>query len=442
MLLGCILPSKSAFSASAPPAPASPPALAISQIKITGDEFVVLRNNSGKDITDLSSYWLDDFNNNQPMSAGASRSTQQLPAAKLANGQTLLLSSNGMAACGAAVAGKLSVSLTDGGGFLQVVQVSQSPLGIIQMPIDYVSWSSGTDPLIPNVPSSTKSPRAVYYRYANSTGFAWQLADLDTANPCQLNVAGSTSVSSGLTAAVSPVPSVKGVSTASLSIPDSDVGLAAPQISEVLPNPASPQTDAEDEFIELYNFNNNSFDLSGFILQVGTTTVHKYTFPDGTHMDPHQFMAFQSLDTGLSLSNSSGQVKLLDPGGNLLSQTDEYGTAKDGYSWVSADGLWQWTTTPTPNAVNIITTPPLSKTAVKGTATAKKTKTASSKSSSKAPAAASSAPAAKPPAGLHPGVLAGIGSLAVVYGLYEYRYDLANQLIRLRRYRAARRIAG
>jgi hypothetical protein len=57
-----------------------------------------------------------------------------------------------------------------------------------------------------------------------------------------------------------------------LAIPDSDAGLAAPQISEVLPNPTPPATDAEGEFIELYNSNNNIFDLSGFSLQAGNTT--------------------------------------------------------------------------------------------------------------------------------------------------------------------------
>jgi hypothetical protein len=443
LMFGAVfLPIKPALSVTAPPPPAAPPALAISEIKITGDEFVILRNNTGKDIADLSSYWLDDFNSSQPLGPGVSRSTQQLPAAKLASGQTILLSSNGMAACGAAVVAKLSVSLTDGGGFLQVVQISQNSLGVLQLPVDYASWSSGADPLIPNVPSSTKDPKAAYYRYANSTGFAWQLADLDPSNTCQLDVAGGSSVNTGLLQATSPVPSIKSVSSnTGLSIPAGDVGLAAPQISEVLPNPAAPQTDADDEFIELYNSNNNIFDLSGFILQVGTSTVHKYTLPDAAHMDPHQFMAFLSSDTGLSLSNTDGQVKLLDPGGNVLGQTDEYGTAKDGYAWIQVDGLWQWTTTPTPNAANVLTSPPAAKTAVKSASTSKGSK--SGKTSSAASSPSSNFPSSGTPAGsLHPAILAGIGSLAVVYALYEYRNDLANQLYKLRRYRAARRIAG
>lgn len=431
--------SRPAISAASPPM-AVPPVLAFSEIKITGDEFIFLKNNTGQDITNLNSYWLDGYNSSQPLSAGVTNTAQQLPAVKLANGQTLLLSSDGMATCGAAVTAKLSISLTDSGGFLQLIQTTQTALGITKFPIDYLSWSSGADNVISNVPSGSKDPKAVYYRYVGNNGYAWQLADVDNSNTCQLNVANSSSVSSNLAPAPTDVPSVAGISTQEeeISMPASDIGLAAPQISEVLPNPAPPQTDAEDEFIELYNSNDKDFDLSGFILQAGTAATHKYTFPAGTVIGPKKFQAFTSDDTGLSLSNNSGQVSLLDPSGDVLSQTDVYGTAKDGYSWVSADGLWQWTTTPTPNQVNKITVP-LTKTSVKGSSTSKK---GPSRAAAATPGSSNSSGGGTPVSGLHPAILAGIGSLAVVYAMYEYRNDLANQLYRFRRYREARRIVG
>lgn len=438
LLAGC----RTAVSAT-PPAMAVPPVLALSEIKITGDEFIFLKNNTGKDIADLSSYWLDGYNSNQPLSAGVTNTAQQLPAVKLASGQMILLSSNGMATCGAAVTAKLSVGLTDGGGFLQLIQTSQTSLGITKFPIDYLSWSSAADNVIPNVPSSSKDPKAAYYRYASNNGYGWQLADVDSSDTCRLNVANSTSLSSNLAAPTSAVPSVVGISTSdeTITLPAADIGLAAPQISEVLPNPAPPQADAEDEFIELYNSNDKDFDLSGFILQVGTTTLHKYTFPAGTIIGAKKFQAFFSADTGLSLSNSSGQVSLVDPTGNVLGQTDIYGTAKDGYAWVSADGLWQWTTTPTPNAVNKIAVP-LAKLSSKSKSSSASKKSSSSKTLAAAPNSSGSSGGGTPVASLHPGILAGIGSLAVVYAVYEYRNDLANQLYRLRRHREARRVTG
>jgi hypothetical protein len=441
LMVWLVLIGKPAYSV-APPPMAAPPVLALAEIKSTGDEFVVLKNNTGKDINDLSSYWLDGYNSNQPMGSGVTNTAQQLPAVKLGSGQTILLSSNGMATCGAAVTAKLSVGLTDGGGFLQVIQTSQSSLGIAKFPVDYVSWSSGADNIIANTPSNTKDPKAAYYRYATTLGFGWQLADLDSSNSCQFNVANTTApLNTSLAITNTVVPSVAGISTtaeATATMPAADIGLPAPQISEVLPNPASPQTDSDDEFIELYNPGDKDFDLSGFILQTGTTTLHKYTIPDGTKITPKQFLAFFSADTGISLGNSSGQAALLDPGGSVLSQTDEYGTAKDGYSWVNADGLWQWTTTPTPNSINKITSP-AEKSSVKGNKTTKK--------SSTKPAVASSFGSSGGGSGgviprLHPAILAGVGGAAVIYALYEYRHDLANQLYRFRRYRATRRIAG
>jgi hypothetical protein len=236
-----------------------------------------------------------------------------------------------------------------------------------------------------------------------------------------------------------PIPYTVNASSAVLSsIPADDAGMKAPQISEVLPNPAPPKTDANDEFIELYNSNDRPFDLSGFILQVGTTTIHKYTFPEGTTIEPKQFTAFSSSDTNLSLSNGDGQVKLLDPAGNLLNKTDEYASAKDDYSWVSAGGLWQWTTTPTPGTANLISAPVSKSNSPSGSSAA------SSKKRSVLAAAANSGPGGGTPSSiqLHPLVLAGVGAAALLYALYEYRHDLGNFFYKLRRNRETRRIAG
>lgn len=56
------------------------PALVIREIKITGDEFVVLQAMS--DIPDLSAYWIG-YNSTDAGEAGTIVPTQQLPAYKL-----------------------------------------------------------------------------------------------------------------------------------------------------------------------------------------------------------------------------------------------------------------------------------------------------------------------------------------------------------------------
>lgn len=457
--------------AATPPPLATPTGLSLAEIKITGNEFLILQNNTGTTITDLSKYWLYFFNNVNPVAPGVTSSSQQLPTGSLTNGQFILLSANGGSTCGAAVTAKLSLSLTDSGGFLEVIQTDFTTGVLVQTAGDAVSWSSAANTaagMINKVPSSSSAPNGAYYRYHNTSGtgpsYLWQQANVDTANPCQLNVTISDTTSSaptgGLIVGTPPPVTIIAIddgqspTSESGSLPAADVGLAAPQLNELLPNPAEPQTDGEDEFIELYNSNDAVFDLTGFKLQTGTTTLHNFTFAAGTTLAPKSFTAFSSIDTNLSLSNSGGQARLLDPAGNVISQSDSYGTAKDGQAWALANGKWYWTTQPTSGAANIIDQPlsvnKLSVGSSSSASAAKKTSSSSTASKSAAPkvkAASTSAEnspvAAKPNATpLHPLVLAGVGAGAVAYAAYEYRNDLANRLYQFRRYRAARASAG
>jgi hypothetical protein len=464
--------------AATPPAMIAPAGLSISQLKVTGDEFIVLTNNTGATISNLSSYWLYTFNNVNPLAAGVSSSSQQLPTTSLGAGQTILLSSNGMATCGAAAAGKLSVSLGDSTGFLQLVQMGMSANNVIQTSVDSVSWSSGASGTVTGVPSNSKDPNALYYRYQIATGatpttlntpaYSWELADLDNNTACKYNVTIGTAnapiitMPNGLNGNTS-VPPVTiealqdtGVSSTddgspSVGIPANDIGLLAPVINELLPNPASPQSDTTDEFIELYNPNDASFDLTGFSIQVGSAgnaTTHVYAFPTRSILKGKTFMAYASAITKLSLSNNAGQAWLLDGFGNVVGQSAPYSTAKEGQSWALANGSWYWSTTPTPNAVNRMTAP-AKKVASKSTPkaitkpTAKKMSTATPKNKKTTPSKASTGRttdvAAVSPRPIHNTVLVAVAMLAVLYGAYEYRHDIANAFYRLRTNRTNRR---
>lgn len=467
MLMGGISPRVLAAS---PPAAAVPPGLSLAEIKVTGNEFVMLQNNTGGTITDLSKYWLYFFNNVNPLAVGVSSSTQQLPAGSLLNGQTVLLSATGGSTCGAAITAKLSLSLNDSGGFLEVVQNSLVNGLLVQTAGDALSWSSGANSaagMITNLPSNSSAPNGAYYRYQNSgsgAAYLWQKADLDSLNLCQLNVtvAGVTSpgpsgIGSQLLPGSPPPATIVNIGDeeqpTSGALPPADIGLAAPQVNEALPNPAEPQTDGEDEFIELYNSNDAAFDLSGFKLQTGTTTLHNYTFADGTMLAPKSFTAFYAIDTNLSLSNSGGQIRLLDPAGNTISQSDSYTSAKDGQSWALANGVWYWTTTPTAGEANVINQPLSVKKLSVGSAKAatKKSTSGATKAAAtpkvkaaKTTASTTNSPAKTKPSvtPLHPMILAAVGAGALAYAGYEYRNDLANRFHQLRSHRAARPATG
>jgi hypothetical protein len=161
-------------------------------------------------------------------------------------------------------------------------------------------------------------------------------------------------------------------------------------------------------------------------------------------------VAFYSADTVLTLSNTSGASDLLDPLGALLSQTDEYGTAKDGQAWALANGTWYWTLQATPGKSNTIAQATTAGTSTSSKSSkAKSSKTSSAKVKSASTGKSSTTPLSVAPASevtqttpVHPWTLAAIAGLAVAYGLYEYRLDISNFFHRFKRHRALSRANG
>ncbi len=421
--------------------------LSLSQIKITGDEFIVLRNMTSGNLQ-LGNFWLQYYNDFNLTNAGVSNNSAQLPAVSLQPQQEILLSLGTAANCGQIWVSKLPFSLKDTAGILQVVSVNQSGGVLGYKTEDQVTWSSKTTDPTDIKAVSSSSAAQIYFK---NNGL-WQA----TSSPPGCSAVGTTvsqatSTPSSLSQSGSSPPSIvlsaaATAQTSSPTLPASDEGLSAPQISELLPNPAPPQSDSTDEYIELYNPNDKPFDLSGFTLQVGTTTLHDFTFPSGQFiLQPHEFRSFYITQTSLSLTNDGGQAMLLDPAGNVIAKTDVYSGAKDGYAWVFANGLWQWTTVATPDAANKIVAPTAAaKKAAATKTTAKKTSASTSKKSKRPAISSYSNPSstADSPSALHPAILAVIGTAALIYALYEYRHDLANALYRFQRNRGIGQTAG
>lgn len=216
----------------------------------------------------------------------------------------------------------------------------------------------------------------------------------------------------------------------------------AVQLTELLPNPASPATDAADEFIEVYNAGPEAIDLTGYRFVVGNTSQRSYTI-QGITIAPGEYHAVFSVQTRLALGNTGSTVKLLDASGAVLDEV-AYDAAAEGQAYAWSGQGWQWTTVPTPRQTNTINVPAESgakaaKATTKKAATkttkakaAKSTKksTAKSDATKKAAQQASQKEQIKPP--LHTGVVAGVGGAAVLYGAYEYREDAFNLYRKLR----------
>lgn len=446
-----------------PPTPAMPAGdLIVAQIKVTGEEFIVLQNNGEKDIPDLSLFSIKSISNVNPSSQGATSSVQHLPAVTLGYGERLLLSTAIRPTCGATVAGKLSLSFLDSGGSIQILRTEVAP-DASPFVIDSVSWSALAAGDIANMPSNTKAPESLYYRYSIDDVFKWQQATQDIHNLCLLTV-NNSSVSTG-TVPVENLVLKPDLAPATITMASSlneaansnNSGLIVPQITEILPNPLGSGNDVTEEFIELYNPNEVTFDLSSFTLQTGISSLHDFTFSAGTVLPAKSFTAFYSADTGLSLSNSGSKVRLLDPSAKVLVSSDTYGTAQNGRSWALANGRWYWSLSPTPALANIITLPPslpvsakevaklgsaaASTRASKDSRTAKLAPSAKHAKSTKSTAPKQTKPksvAITPTASavssrpIQFGVVALVATLALLYGAYEYRADLANAVHKFR----------
>jgi hypothetical protein len=229
------------------------------------------------------------------------------------------------------------------------------------------------------------------------------------------------------------------------SAPAGSGSYPAVELNELFPDPASPLSDAKDEFIELYNPNSFPVDLSGYIIKTGASLSTKHTI--GGIVPPAGYLALKSATTKIALANDGSSVALYDPSGAQIGTTITYPKAKTGDAWARSDDAWSWTTSPTPGSANIIAEPPA--TASTATAAAKKTATKSSATkttkakttttkakTTKAKAATkTSTPlvAAATTTGGH-WLLFALAGLTIGYIIYEFRYDLRNCYFRLRGY--------
>ena len=215
------------------------------------------------------------------------------------------------------------------------------------------------------------------------------------------------------------------------------------EITELFPDPVSPQSDENDEYIELYNPNSEAVNLMGYKLQTGMNFTYSYVIGDIT-LQPNEYYAISRKDSNLTLSNSSSQARLLNPNEEVVSQTEPYDQSNPAQSWQYFNNIWEWTESPTPSSANVhLSLSSISKTASKVTAKpaakATKDKKTSTKKASTKKTSVSKKPASdkKDPSStaftytddtgttkLQPYIIWGAGILLFGYGLWEYRWDI------------------
>jgi hypothetical protein len=231
-------------------------------------------------------------------------------------------------------------------------------------------------------------------------------------------------------------------------------------ITELLVNPMTPLTDANDEFIELFNPTDSPINLAGYTIRAGSK-FHSYYVLPSTTLASGAYAAFYSAQTNVSMPNTGGAVEVLDPSGMVVDVTPAYGAAPDGQAWARFDDGWHWTLQTSPGQPNVLAT---AITLVAPTAT----KTPKAKAAKKIAVKATKAKKAKKVYVPHPRkkkpkvvlakapmqltatktlqpatwLLIGLGVLTIGYASYEFRYDIQNLYYRCRRDGRVRAVRG
>ncbi len=121
-------------------------------------------------------------------------------------------------------------------------------------------------------------------------------------------------------------------------------------INEILPNPEGSD---DAEWIEVYSLAIKPFDLSGWKLDDDEGGSRPYKIPEGTIINPGQFLIFRKDASRLALNNTYDAVRLLDPDGEIFFETS-YDEVPEGASFARDEsGNFKWTTHLTPGEENI-----------------------------------------------------------------------------------------
>ncbi len=130
--------------------------------------------------------------------------------------------------------------------------------------------------------------------------------------------------------------------------------------SELLPNPVGD--DAAGEWIELVNLGDQEVNLADWAVE--DASGKHYTITQGsviasTTIAPYGYFVLPRSTTNISLNNTGTEsLSLLNTNEQTIISVSYTGPAQEGAAWARNDGgNYEWTTTPTPSASNVITQP-------------------------------------------------------------------------------------
>lgn len=124
---------------------------------------------------------------------------------------------------------------------------------------------------------------------------------------------------------------------------------------KVFLNEFSPAPKEGQEWVEIYNPNSQTVDLTGWKIDDIEKGSSPYNIPDGTKISAKGFKIFKFSN---KLNNSGDTIRLINSSGKVL-ETYTFGKVESNTTFAKDPyGTWQLTTTPTPGKINKINQPP------------------------------------------------------------------------------------
>ena len=120
-------------------------------------------------------------------------------------------------------------------------------------------------------------------------------------------------------------------------------------ITEIYPNAVG--SDDGFEFIEIYNPNLVNVNLENYSINVNGKKYNLSQTP--LEIKPNDYRAFYNYDVKFSLLNSLANIFIYSNDDTYLGEKIEYKSPKEGESWAFIDGSWRYTNQPTPNSKNM-----------------------------------------------------------------------------------------
>lgn len=125
-------------------------------------------------------------------------------------------------------------------------------------------------------------------------------------------------------------------------------------VNEIMINPED--SNADYEFVELYNQTDIEKDISGWILEDSQGKTTKFTLPANAKIASHNFLTLYRPQTKITLNNSGDGMKLSNASGQICDASPHNsGAADEDASYSRKNANWVWTAASTPNATNVFT---------------------------------------------------------------------------------------